>query len=284
LTEPRLSPVTGRYVDVELLGETYEVFFLEAGAGIPILCQHTAGAHNHQWRHLLRDHAVTRDFRVIAYDLPYHGKSDPPSGARWWERQYDLTREFFIEFILAFSAALRLERPVFIGSSMGGVVCLHLAAECPERFRALIALEAAEYTPGQYTDWWVHPGIDVSSVSASMAAGLASPVAPEADRRLTMWYDSQAAPGVIKGDLYFYSVEHDLRETASLIDTRGVPLYLLTGEYDYLSTPEQTQVTADKIRGATAVAMAGLGHYPMSEDHNTFMRYLRPILGQILSG
>jgi hypothetical protein len=37
------------------------------------------------------------------------------------------------------------------------------------------------------------------------------------------------APGVLKGDLYFYSEEHDMRETAKEIDTNKVPLYLLTG-------------------------------------------------------
>ena len=81
----KLSPVTGHYVDVDVAGDTYQVFFLEAGDGIPLLCQHTAGCHNHQWRNLLRDPEVTRNFRVIAYDLPYHGKSDPPHGKAWWE-------------------------------------------------------------------------------------------------------------------------------------------------------------------------------------------------------
>ena len=59
---------------------------------------------------------------------------------------------------------------------------------------------------------------------------------------------------------------------------------MLTGEYDYLSTPEQTQATADKIPGAKAQAMREIGHFPMSEDHGTFMRYLRPVLEEIRTG
>ena len=35
---------------------------------------------------------VTRDFRVIAYDLPYHGKSLPPEGKAWWAEEYRLTK------------------------------------------------------------------------------------------------------------------------------------------------------------------------------------------------
>jgi pimeloyl-ACP methyl ester carboxylesterase len=72
-----------------------------------------------------------------------------------------------------------------------------------------------------------------------------------------------------------------MRETASEFDTSRCPLYMLTGEYDYLSTPEQTQATADKIPGAKAQAMREIGRFPMSEDHRTFMRYIAPILEEI---
>jgi pimeloyl-ACP methyl ester carboxylesterase len=90
------------------------------------------------------------------------------------------------------------------------------------------------------------------------------------DRRLTWWYYSQGAPGVFKEDLYFYSVDHDLRGKLHLIDTNKCPVYLLTGEYDYLSTPEDSKRTADQIPGAKFVEMKGIGHFPMSE----IMRYL----------
>jgi pimeloyl-ACP methyl ester carboxylesterase len=278
-----ISPVTGRYVEVEVEGDTYEVFFLENGEGIPIICQHTAGAHNHQWRNLLRDPAVTADFRVIAYDLPYHGKSDPPHGREWWKEQYDLTSAFFTEFVVAFAQALDLDRPVYIGSSMGGVLALYLARDHAEHFRALIGLEAADFTPGSYVDWWAHPKVNDGLVAASVVEGLIAPHTGELDRRLTMWYYSQAAPGVLKGDLYFYSAEHDMRETVSQIDTSGTPLYLLTGEYDYLSTPAQSRETAAKITGARFEEMPEIGHFPMSEDHERFMRHIGPILSEIRS-
>lgn len=278
-----VSPVTGHYVDVEVGGDAYEVFFLENGEGIPLLCQHTAGAHNHQYRNLLRDPEVTKNFRIIAYDLPYHGKSDPPHGKEWWKEQYDLTSGFFQEFVLNFSEALGLERPVFMGSSMGGVLCLYLARNHPERFRALIALEAADYRPGFYLDWWAHSHVNDGELASSVVEGLMAPQTPELDRRLTMWYYSQAAPGVLKGDLYFYSVEHNMRETVGEIDTSKVPLYMLTGEYDYLSTPAQTEATAQKIPDVQAQTMREIGHFPMSESHETFMGYIRPILEEVRS-
>lgn len=277
------SEVTGRYVNVDVQGRRYEVFYLEAGTGIPIICQHTAGCHNHQWRNFLRDPEVTKNYRVIAYDLPYHGKSDPPHDVEWWKESYKLTADFFMEFIIKFSEVLELEKPVFIGSSMGGVVTLYLARHYPDKFRALIGLEAADFTPGFYVKWWDHSHVNGGEVASSVIDGLIAPQTRDLDRRLTMWYYSQAAPGVLKGDLYFYSMEHDMRETVSDIDTSKVPLYLLTGEYDYLSTPEQTKATAAKIDGVHYEKMEEIGHFPMSENYDTFMKYMKPILNEIIS-
>jgi hypothetical protein len=63
------SPVMGRYVIIDVLGDECKVIFLENGSGQPLVCQHTAGCPNHQWRDLLEDEEITQDYRVIAYDL-----------------------------------------------------------------------------------------------------------------------------------------------------------------------------------------------------------------------
>lgn len=281
MTTSPISPVTGRYVDVKVDGDVYSVFYLENGSGIPLLCQHTAGAHNHQYRNLLRDPEVTKKYRVIAYDLPYHGKSDPPAGRAYWREEYKLTGDFFTKFIVAFAKALELDRPVFMGSSLGGVVCLHLLRDYAEAFRAFIALEATDYAPGLYIKWWSHPEVEGRDLASSVTDGLVAPQTSDLDRRLSMWYFAQCAPGVFKGDLNFYSVEHNMLETAGQLDATRTPLYLLNGEYDYASPPARAQAMGAKIKGARMQTMQGLGHLPMSEDHQRFMTYLRPILKEI---
>ena len=65
-------------------------FILQNGKGIPLICQHTAGCHNHQWRGLLEDEEITKNYNVIAYDLPRHGKSDPPHNKEFWKEEYKL--------------------------------------------------------------------------------------------------------------------------------------------------------------------------------------------------
>ena len=276
----RFDAATGRYVHLDIAGVEYRIYFEENGAGIPLLLQHTAGADARQWRHVLEDPELARCFRMIAYDLPYHGKSLPPSGIAWWKEEYRLTKEFLMRVPLALSQALGLERPAYMGSSIGGHLALDLALHHPDEFRAVIGLEAAAATPGGYLEIWNHPRVS-NAFKASVMYGLMSPTAPEACRRETAWGYSQGAPPVFKGDLYYHDVDHAMGETARQIDTSKVAVYLLTGEYDWSTPPVLTQAVAEQIPGAFYQTMEGLGHFPMSEDPEQFLRYLRPVLAKI---
>ncbi len=277
---PRFDAAAGRYVHLDIDGADYRVYFEEAGAGIPLLLQHTAGADGRQWRHLLEDPDLQRRFRMIAYDLPYHGKSVPPEGIEWWKQQYRLPRDFLMKVPVTLSEALGLDRPVYMGSSIGGHLAVDLALYYAGRFRAFIGLEAALSTPGGYSDIWYHPRIS-NDFKASVMYGLMSPTSPERYRRETAWVYSQGAPPTFKGDLYYYSVDHDLTGTAEQIDTPKASIYLLTGEYDWSSTPEAGQELARRLKGATYRTMEGLGHFPMSEDPVRFKEYILPVLDEI---
>src|ERR671937_2032991 len=96
---PELEPILGRYCRVRCGDDVLRVFVEEAGEGTPLLCLHTAGADSRQYRHLLNDAAVTDRFRVIAFDLPYHGRSTPPD--RWWLAKYRLTTASYLAMIRA---------------------------------------------------------------------------------------------------------------------------------------------------------------------------------------
>jgi pimeloyl-ACP methyl ester carboxylesterase len=275
-----LEPVTGRYVRFELDGRSYRVYFEEAGQGIPLLCLHTAGADTRQFRGLLNELRFTERFRVIAFDLPWHGKSSPPEG--WQRETYRLTSTLYCELILAFMAALGLERPVVMGCSIGGRICLNLALDHAEKFRAIIGLQSAASTPRYYDPAWLaHPEVNGPVAGAATVMGLMCPDNPEAERWETLWHYMQGGPGIFGGDLYFYQVEGDFRERVKGIDTSVTPLYLLTGEYDYSCSPQDTLETAAEIEGADVRIMPGLGHFPMSENPQAFIAELLPVLTEI---
>ena len=276
-----IEPISGRYLHVEIGGENHRIYFEENGAGIPLVCLHTAGSDGRQWRHLLVDEEFTKHFRIIAFDMPWHGKSNPP--ARWDGGDYQLTTSSYTEPIRAFCAALELEKPVVMGCSIGGRIVLNLAIDHATEFRALIGLEAADFQAPWYdTTWLNRPDVHGGEVCAALVSGLIAPQSPPASREETLWAYKQGGPGIFKGDLYFYRVDGDLRGRVGAIDTKLCPLYLLTGEYDFSCTPDDTRRTAAAIAGASVTVMEQLGHFPMSENPAQFRRYIAPVLGEIL--
>jgi len=213
--------------------------------------------------------------------MPWHGKSNPP--ANWNGDEYQLTTARYAETVRAFCKALRLDKPVVMGCSIGGRIVLNLAIDHAAEFRALIGLEAADFQQPWYdTSWLNRPDVHGGEVCAALVSGLIAPQSPKASRDETLWAYKQGGPGVFKGDLHFYRVDGDLRGKVQKIDTGICPLYLLTGEYDFSCTPEDTKRTAASIPGARVTVMEQLGHFPMSENPKQFRRYIAPVLTEIL--
>ena len=280
-----IEPIVGRYLHLDYAGRHYRIYFETAdpeGAErrIPLVCLHTAGADARQYRGLMNAVSVTDRFQVIAFDMPWHGKSSPPEG--WQDEEYRLTADSYTGIVMAFIAALGLERPVVMGCSIGGRVVLHLALRHPDAFRALIGLESSAHVDPYYDTSWLHRAdVHGGEVAAGAVSGLVAPQAPAADRWETLWHYMQSGPGVFKGDLYFYGIDGDVRGELGRIDTKRCPLYLLTGEYDYSCTPEDTLAVARAVPGAKVTIMKELGHFPMSENPALFLSYLDPVLAEI---
>jgi pimeloyl-ACP methyl ester carboxylesterase len=278
----RIDTAVGRYVHVELEGHDHRIYFEEAGEGIPLLMQHTAGCHGSQWRHLLETPGITSRFRLIAYDLPYHGKSLPPVSKDWWAERYDLKGEFLRSVPLAIADALDLECPVFMGCSVGGLLALDLACRHPDRFRSVISVEGAlkiEGSQAQMPELW-HPQVS-NEYKARLMEGLMSPTSPIEYRKETSFVYASGWPAAFLGDLYYYIEDYDLRDSAASIDTTRVSVHILSGEYDWSGTSELGRQAHEAIAGSTWAEMKGVGHFPMSENPEAFIGYLLPILERI---
>lgn len=277
---PEFEPIVGRYISVEIDGRPHRIFVEEAGRGMPLLCLHTAGADSRQFRHLLNDADVGRRFRIVAFDMPYHGRSNPPD--RWWLEKYRLTTKSYIATIRAVWRALGLERPVVLGCSMGGAIVLKLAADFGNELTGIVGLESSAYAPGRYNEFLHHPGIHGGELCASYTYGLNAPQSPEESRRENWWYYSQSGPGVYQGDVFYYSNDWDAREDVKRIDTARCKVALLTGEYDYSCTPEMTERIAKAVPGAHYTLMKGIGHFPMVENYPVFRPHLLDALEHIV--
>ena len=274
---PDFEPITGRYLRLTVEGEDLRVYVEEAGSGHPLVCLHTAAADTRQYRHVLTDPRITEQWRVIAFDMPCHGKSNPPG--RWWERAYRLTAARYEATIMAVCRALGLVRPVVMGCSMGGAIVLRLAARHGGELGGIIGLESAAYAPGRANQFLHHPAVHGGEMAATYSFGLTAPGSPEECRRENWWYYSQSGPGVYLGDIHFYSSDWDAREEIARIDTAQCPVVLGPGEYVSPCTPAMTAEVAARIPGSRHLTMEGIGHFPMVENPRLFIdRHLRPVL------
>ena len=276
----------GRYMYVRIQGIQYRVYYEEAGQGIPLVLQHTAGSDGRQWRHLLEDRELQQKYRMIAYDLPYHGKSLPPTGVAWWTQEYQLTTELLMDSVVAISKTLKLDRPVYMGCSVGGYLAPDLALYRPDEFRAVIGINAGTGTGRGREDSPArslgHSRQSNSYFGARMYM-ITSSVAPEPYRRETGWVYSQGGPDVFSGDIYYYSVDHDLTGgKARGIDTSKIGVHFLTGEFDpEASGPTGTDALVADIPGCTYDVIKGGSHFAMCDNYPLFRKYVVPILDRI---
>ena len=114
-----------------------------------------------------------------------------------------------------------------------------------------------------------------------MMQALTSPTSPVAYRKETIQTYAAGWPPAFLGDLHYYMVDYDLRAKAADINTAEVGVHILSGEYDSSGTVAHGRAAHEAIAGSTFAEMAGVGHFPMSENPEAFLTYLLPVLDKI---
>ena len=207
----------------------------------------------------------------------------PPASGEWWAATYKLEGEFLRSIPVLLSRLLNLDRPVFMGCSVGGLLALDLAHKHPDEFRAVVSIEGALNIEGDILNFGEldHPQVG-SGYKSRLMEGLTSPLSPKAYRKEASYLYSNAWSPVFLGDLNYYMEDYDLRECVSEIDARKTSVHILSGEYDWSSPVETGRVAHEMIPGSTWSEMKGLGHFPMTENPALFYQYLEPVLEQII--
>lgn len=273
-----LSQLKGQYVKS---GPDWIYYETAGQADQPVICMlHTAGADSRQWHGLMTMPALQKEWRMIAFDMPGHGRSPLPDGQPNW--QWQLSEARYVQVVSQFIQSQIGHPVVLMGCSMGAAIGLPLLAQHSALFSAAILLETPYHSPGRRSPFLDHPRVHGGRLSATWVASLLSPLSPLWRRNQARWIYSQGAPSVYDGDLAFYSDEFRAVNHTAQIDTQKTPLWLLTGDYDYSASPSETQRVAREIPGSIFQAMPGFGHFPMTEDPERLVQmHLAPILSQL---
>ncbi|MDX6676208.1 MAG: 2-hydroxy-6-oxonona-2,4-dienedioate hydrolase [Solirubrobacteraceae bacterium] len=170
---------------VRLADPPLAVRVLESGAGPPLLLVHGSGMSASTWAPLM---AHLPGHRLIALDLPGFGLSDALDyGGR-------SLREHAVAQLRSLLDALALERVPIVGTSLGAMWALYLAADAPRRVSAVASLGVpAIALPGMHGDPFFTalstPGLrhvvarlrspSVAMTQRTMASGAVGPGAAE---------------------------------------------------------------------------------------------------------
>ena len=248
------------------------------GAGPVALLAHGTGAATHSWRALAP--LLARHFTVVAPDLPGHGFSPAPPGAR-------LTLPFMARALADLCGALAVAPALAVGHSAGAAILARMCLDGLADPRALVSLN------GALLPLYGLPG-RVFSPLAKLIAGLPGLA------NLFAWHTGNRAV-----------VERLLRETGSRIDADGVEFYarlaanpahagaalsmmanwdlfplvrdlprlrqkllLVVGENDRSIAPADAERVRALVPGADLVRLPGLGHLAHEEAPEATARLL----------
>ena len=208
--------------------------------------------------------------RVLAVDLPGHGRSAGPPLAR-----IAAAADWTARLVEAFGGGPAL----LIGHSMGALIAMETAANHPAFVSRLALIGAAATMP-------VHPDL--------LAAAAANH--PDAIAMVSLWglgahatlggnfapgqwmlggvvrLLERAAPGVLHNDLAACNAYQDGAATAPRV---ACPTVIVIGEKDMMTPLKAGRALAAQIKGARAVTLRSAGHMLMAEKPDETLAALR---------
>lgn len=249
---------------------------LEGPQDAPVLVlSNSLGTDLHMWEAQMA--AFTGHFRVLRYDTRGHGQSRVTQGPYSIEQNgHD---------VLALLDALQIERAFFCGLSMGGLIGQWLAIHAPQRLHRVVLCNTAAKIGSP--DVW-NPRIEtVVREGAAAMRGLR-------DGSVARWFTPEFAlahPDRVERivDMLAHTSpqgyaancaavrDADFREHVGRIE---VPVLIVCGSQDAVTTVEDGRFIAERIRGA-ACEVLHAAHLSNVEDAALFTRH---VLGFLRAG
>lgn len=253
-----------------------KVGFIEKGSGPALILLHGMAADAEGWR--LQLEAFSATHRVIALDLPGYGRS-----ARLSQMKFTALARWLHDFL----SERRLEQPILVGHSFGGMIVQEYVATFPGRARAMI-LYATSPAFGPKDGKWqrafirsrlqpLDDGKSMEEMAPDMIRGLVgSGARSEGIER------AREAAAAVPEDTFRAAVhclaDFDRRDALGRI---GVPCLVLAGSEDTNAPPEMMARMATRIPTAQFVSLPGLGHLAHLEDPESFNDALQRFLGAL---
>ena len=185
-----------------------KIYYEESGKGMPVILLHHFFATASQWKTFVPE--LAKKYRVIAVDLPGHGRSD----------YMDTTKVFLhkraTEYIIGLIDFLKLDSIYLIGASGGGSITLYLATLRPDLVKRAIVIGGFIYRSPQ--------------VREILAGSSKNPEANEISI-----HGKEKAILLHKQFTYFSQLYGDPSFTPDVLSTIGAKTLIIHGDNDQLA-------------------------------------------------
>ena len=228
------------------------------------------------WDALAND--LKSEFRVIRLDLPGHGLTGPDPQARY-------TNEESVQFLEGFLEAINVDKPILVGSSLGGLLSWRVAANSDDLVSKLILI-----APGGFPI----NGVGDDPVAVPMMVKLYLTKAPETGvnqatsvlfsdpsklsvKRQKEVRDMMLVPG--NGDaLLARAASFTLPDPTPDLAMVNVPSLLIWGQDDIMIPVTQAEKFVTAMPDAELIIYPNMGHLPQEESPEVVAKDVRKFL------
>lgn len=222
--------------------------------------------------------ALADDFRVVAVDLPGYGES-PARGPA-------MTMSALADTVLETLDALKIDRAVVVGLSMGGLVAMELGLRHPHRVAGLVlaATTAEPVAPGevQAREELAQLAEDrgMLPLAADMIATLFGP-ASERDHALVVETFEMMLGTSTAGAAAALRGRAQRPDYSQLLRNLAVPATIVAGDRDPHSPDAVVDQLVGALPGAALHRFEGSGHMPNLEQPARFNALVRQFAVQL---
>lgn len=266
----RLADPDSLFMEVNDLKVHYKM----VGTGEPTLVLlHGFGASVFSWRKVMEP--LGELGTVVAFDRPAFGLTERP--LLWEEGANPYTPEAQVDLLLGLMDALGVDKPILVGNSAGGTVAVNAALAHPERFEALVLMDAAIYQGGGAPSW-IRPILRTPQVDR-LGPLLARQIETRGDAFLEgAWHD----PGKLTSEdragyreplrvenwdlaLWEFTKASNQPDLAKSIRDITLPSLVISGDDDRVVPVASSVRLAEELPNAELVIIPDCGHVPHEE-------------------